>query len=160
MLVRAPSFLTPAAWPALVFLVGGAACAPDEAPPTTAGPGTGAVTFSAAVSLMRERCAPCHTTDHLGVFRIGTTAADDRTAHQELVGPARGSLCIDQELQRVVPGNAERSLVASKLRARLTGADPPCGGGMPPTERAALPLPEIELIERWIVGGAPGPDSR
>lgn len=143
---------------ALALLLG--ACAADAAAPHTPGPdGASVTTFSMVMSLMRERCAPCHTTDHLGVFRIGTSSADDQAAYQELIGPARGSLCIDQGLQRVVPGNSERSLVVSKLRVRLTGADPPCGGGMPTSIEPPLPLREIELIERWIAGGAPGPDA-
>ncbi|HET6283161.1 MAG TPA: hypothetical protein VFH73_19540 [Polyangia bacterium] len=118
----------------------------------------GSVSFAELMVLLRMRCQTCHTIDGLGGgIDFGTSASGDAKAYASLVSPAKGSLCADQGFTRVVPGDPGRSLIIAKLEARAAGTDPPCGGGMPTGERPALPAAEIDLVRRWIAGGAPGP---
>jgi hypothetical protein len=125
---------------------------------STGAEGSAAVRFAELMVMLRSRCQPCHTVDGLGGgIDFGTSPSDDAKAYASLISPAKGSLCSDQGFTRVVPGDVGKSLIIAKLESRRDGVDPPCGGGMPTGERPALPTAEIDLVRRWIAGGAPGP---
>jgi hypothetical protein len=77
-------------------------------------------------------------------------------AYAQLVGasagpaPAAGPIgCASSELLRVVPGDAQRSL----LYRKLSDAAPPCGARMP-LDRRPLSASQLEQLRTWIERGA------
>jgi hypothetical protein len=103
-------------------------------------------------SVIATRCAPCHTT--AGGTGISSGRLDMTTqaaAYTNLVSAAAmGSACTGMGT-RVVPGNAETSL----LYLKVSVDDPtPCGGKMP-LGGPALTEAQAEMIEDWIDDGAP-----
>lgn len=113
----------------------------DEGSPD-AGPASG---FAALYDgILAPRCAGCHgEADPAG----GLSLSSAERAHSDLIDVASGTMDCGGRV-RVVPGDAERSL----LLAKVTGTDL-CGLLMP---IGAAPLSEDEIasIRDWIDGGA------
>ena len=102
-------------------------------------------TFRQVYAIISSNCSPCHTAEALGDLDMSTRAL----AFQNLVDKgAAGPACAGNGRVRVVPGNAEESLLVHKLEGTQD-----CGSRMP-RGRMALPTASIDLIKAWIEGGA------
>jgi hypothetical protein len=102
-------------------------------------------TFGAVHAVLLARCGPCHVTQSSG--RLSLAARD--AAHRALVGVAAMARSCQGRGDRVVPGDAE----ASVLFRKVSGQDL-CGAVMPPPPRARLSAEDQALIRDWIVEGA------
>ncbi len=111
------------------------------------GPGDG-VTFTAIYDdiLIGQGCntSSCHGAN---AGNLQMTTRDE--AYASLVGaPASGFACAEVDLDRVVPGDPEASLLMNKIET----ATPLCGGPMPPG--GSLSPEDIARVRRWIEDGA------
>ncbi len=102
-------------------------------------------TFRAVHALLLARCAPCHVAQASG----GLSVADRDGAYRALVGVAAMARSCRGRGDRVVPGDAE----ASVLFRKVSGQDL-CGALMPPPPRAQLSDADQALIRDWIAAGA------
>ena len=105
-------------------------------------------------SVLADNCTSCHTTGVSGATESGL-ALDAATAYRNLVNvTSRDPIARDDAMPRVLPGNADRSLLYQKLilwdpnHTRNYGAPMPLGG-------QSLTIGQIELVKRWINAGAP-----
>lgn len=118
---------------------------------------TGAPTFDAVFDevLCANDCSNsfCHGGSATGALRL-----DQREeAYTALVGAAAaGEDCTESGLTRVIPGNADASLLVTKLQP-----NPPCGGVMPqfadismPNATVFIPEAQFEQLRAWINAGA------
>jgi hypothetical protein len=115
-----------------------------------AGDGAAVVTFTTIYTgVMSTRCAipGCHVPPTpTGALDLSTQAL----AFQNLVGvDAMGPACGITDFVRVVPGDAEMSL----LFLKVSETPPPCGARMPLTG-APLSAEEQALVAAWINAGA------
>ncbi len=102
-------------------------------------------TFGQVYTIIAADCRPCHTAEDDGDLDMSSR----RLAFDNLVNEdASGSACAGDGRVRVVPGDAEESLLVQKLEGTQD-----CGDRMP-RGRTALPQAQIELIKAWIEGGA------
>jgi hypothetical protein len=103
----------------------------------------------------------CHANPAGGAVTMsGLSFASQSTAYAQLYEvKAMGEYCATPDagpvLTRVVPGNAQESL----LYLKVAEATPPCGATMPKplppaTTVAPLPQAQVTLIEGWINAGA------
>ncbi len=89
----------------------------------------------------------CHGLENQG-GRLDLSS--EEIAYEQLLEvAASGPGCVSTGWLRVVPGDAETSM----LWLKLTPQNLPCGRLMPPTA-AHLDEKEIELVRQWIEGGA------
>ncbi len=105
-------------------------------------PQPGAVTFTRDVfPILAVGCANCHH---------GEWTSSPKWAYDKLKGVADDGPCTGT--RRMVPGDAEASLVIRKLQ----DDKPPCGARMPRTCTAASCLTDTELrtFKAWINAGA------
>jgi mono/diheme cytochrome c family protein len=115
------------------------------------------VAFERVLEIFGEHCVPCHATtperpNGMGKLDLGTAKA----AYDQLVGvAAQGGACLSGGQQRVVPGDADASLLMDKL----INSSGMCGAPMPKPAmgQAFVPIPEAQIAEiaRWIEDGAP-----
>lgn len=115
------------------------------------------VKFSQVFNEVFGGCAGfCHRGSGLGMLSLSleddaySALVDQDARGTELpMGAARA--CADSGVKRVVPGNAEASLLYLKLAGRHA-----CGTAMPPPDTGAPAIPgdKLELVKRWIDGGA------
>jgi hypothetical protein len=104
--------------------------------------------------IIANRCSPCHTTDAKAGFNwsydnlVTNTAVTNATTVKctYLIAPAR----------RVIPGDADHSLLWTKLTLDETQATVHnCGEPMPlPSSGKTVPTSELDTIYRWIQQGA------
>lgn len=114
---------------------------------------TGAPTFDAVFDevLCANDCGNsfCHGGSATGALRLDQREA----AYTALVGTvAAGEECAESGLTRVVPGDADASLLISKVQP-----DPPCGGVMPllaDISMTFIPAAHVEQLRAWINAGA------
>jgi uncharacterized membrane protein len=100
--------------------------------------------------VIRVKCGACHNdAPSFGGLALFPAA---ETAHANLVGVPSGKkegyLCAGSELNRVQPGEPEKSLIYLKL------TNPPCGGKMPPAAFGTTTPEQVELVRQWIADGA------
>jgi hypothetical protein len=136
---------------ALAFALSGlcclAGCAGDGPPP-----GDGASSFDAIQqAIFNVSCVSgsCHSS----ITQAGGLVLEEGQSYERLVGVLPSNATARAAgLERVAPGNPERSFLLRKL----TGPGAAEGGRMP---QAAAPLvaADIERVRAWIVEGAPGP---
>lgn len=147
------SFLSAAIIVALLASISG--CGNDEpsAPTTTAD-----TTITSSTStfkllqteLFAKSCAisGCHA----GGTPTGGLSLESAVAWKNLVGMAPENVAAATEgLQRVMPGQPERSFLLMKLRGQLG----PDHGARMPLGSAALDSGTLEFIRQWIAAGAP-----
>jgi hypothetical protein len=84
-----------------------------------------------------------------GTGTLLMTADADGTYAELVEQPAGGMLCGPSGLMRVMPGDAENSLLWQKVAPGVT----PCGDKMPP-QAAPLGDAQVETVRAWIAGGA------
>jgi hypothetical protein len=103
-------------------------------------------------TVIATKCAPCHTTaGGTGISSGHLDMTTQAAAFTNLVNVAAGGTACAGMGTRVVPGNADGSL----LYLKVSVDDPtPCGGKMP-LGGPALPEAQAEMIEEWIDDGAP-----
>lgn len=103
-------------------------------------------TFTRVLAILRSNCAICHTTEMSGRLNFSGDAGD---VYDRLVGvDALGTACDEQDRIRVIPGDADNSLLLQKLLD-----PPPCGDRMPRLRDALSPA-LIGEIRSWIAAGA------
>lgn len=129
----------------LTATVGG--CGGDEADDT------GAPVAYAEVQGVFDKygCASCHP---------GVNPSLDLTegkSYDELVGI---QALEDPSLYRIVAGDPERSLLYLKLGGAAPLADIPAIGTRMPPRAPPIDPDDLDLIRRWILQGAKGPDGR
>lgn len=119
---------------------------PAASSPASDLPGETAVSFRRdLIPLFRDNCAICHQDE----LPYASLSVEPESAYQMLVGaPAT-----EADMERVAPGNPDRSYLLLKISGRnkfVKGG----GVGMP---LGALPLSaaEVDLVRRWIQQGAP-----
>jgi carboxypeptidase family protein len=129
----------------LTATVGG--CGGDEADDTGA-----PVAYAEVQGVFEEYgCASCHP---------GVNPSLDLTAgksYDELVGV---QALEDPSLYRVVAGDPERSFLYLKLGGAPPVADIPAIGTRMPPRAPPIDADDLDLIRRWILQGAKGPDGR
>lgn len=104
-----------------------------------------APTFRQVYTIIAADCSPCHTAENDGDLDMSSR----QLAFENLVNEgASGSACAGGGRVRVVPGDAEESLLVQKLEGTQD-----CGGRMP-RGRTALPTASIDVIKEWIEAGA------
>jgi hypothetical protein len=138
---------------AIALAAGLWACGGDGAQ-TANGPGFGQV-YSTIIS---QRCAGCHgigdAGPNPGLFFGKLDMSTEQAAYSNLVGvKAAGVSCVMTGETRVVPGNAQESVMFGKVSAPLTMAETPCGDTMP-DDGTSLTQDEVTLIQTWINDGA------
>jgi hypothetical protein len=95
-------------------------------------------------------CPGCHDAHAPGGLDMTSAAR----AYEQLVDvPAHGSKCAPEGLVRVLPGDADQSLLVQKLQGHDAEQKPVCGKPMPQT--TSLPAAEITRVRAWIDQGAP-----
>ena len=131
--------------------------APTPAPttmPTTPPPSqtTPTPTFTDVYAIITNRCISCHfTSSGIGISLGHLDMSTQANAFSNLVNvPAGGVSCGSSGLTRVVPGNANASLLYNKV---APGVPAPCGDKMP-LALASLSQAETDTISGWINGGA------
>jgi hypothetical protein len=104
-------------------------------------------------AVLTPRCtAPCHSG---GEFAAGGLDLEPDPYAALVDVPASAPECAGKGT-RVVPGDPDRSLLYTKVIARIRGTTAPCGETMPlGVDLLPLPDQEAELIRAWIAGGAP-----
>ena len=131
----------------------------DVEPPVEHLPCDGAVCFQQIYDeiLHNTNAYGCDTPFCHGAGNGGLWMLDMPTTYEELVTvPAAGEsiatlpACSETDLVRVVPGDAEASLLFQKV----TEAMPVCGDRMPLDPMMALSDEHVELLRTWIDGGA------
>ena len=135
-----------------VALVGASACGGSAGDRGT-GPQSG--TFGLIqTSVLAGNCTSCHASGTAFAIESGLSL-DGATAYKNLVNvEAHDQTARSDGLLRVVPGNAQKSLLYQKLilwdpnHARNYGAPMPLGG-------QSLTVGQIELVRKWINAGAP-----
>jgi hypothetical protein len=113
-------------------------------------------------SIISARCISCHKPASSGVTVGLLDMSTQAAAYANLVGVAAqgtgtgtsGVTCASASLVRVVPSNADGSLLFNKTHSKLLGALAPCGSPMPPGSSAALTAAQVDLIGAWINAGA------
>ena len=125
----------------------------DAGPVDGGGADVPPVTFTQVYTqVIAVRCMPCHTTAAgVGVLNGHLDMTTQAAAFTNLVNvPAAGVACTGKGT-RVTPGDPD----ASVMYLKISLDDPtPCGGKMP-LNQAALTQEQADLIENWILGGAP-----
>ncbi|MDQ3080701.1 MAG: hypothetical protein M3R07_00615 [Gemmatimonadota bacterium] len=119
------------------------------------GPDVPASTFGLIQTrVFADNCTNCHTSGSAFAKQSGLSL-DRATAYRNLVNaPSLDPGARSEGLLRVVPGDAERSLLYQKLilwdpnHTRHYGAPMPLGG-------QSLTVGQIDFIRRWINAGAP-----
>ena len=97
--------------------------------------------------ILNAQCVFCHVT---GAENAGLNLGR-RDAYQNLVS----TKSTESELLRVVPGDLEKSYLMHKLRGTQLSVGG-SGDSMPKVDPARfLDAGQVELIEKWILGGAP-----
>jgi hypothetical protein len=105
-------------------------------------------------TIISSRCLPCHsvgTGATAGMLDMSTEA----TAYANLVGVKAEGMggCLTSGITRVVPGNAQMSLLFEKVESKLAQVNPPCGDPMP-DDATTLDQAQVDLIQTWIDDGA------
>jgi len=150
--------------PVLAGVAGGAALtSPGQpsgttsaAPPGGSGAGAGSqIRFTQVFNEVLSGCAGfCHGGGALGMLDL----SEERSAYEALVGvDAQGpdavvgtaGACLGSGAKRVVAGDAAASLIYQKLTAAQG-----CGTRMPPPPAEMLAADKLDLVRRWIDGGA------
>ncbi len=147
------SFLIAAITVAAVSTIGG--CGGDEPSAPTTIPADTITSPTATFKLMQtelfaKSCAisGCHAGD----APTGGLSLEPAVAWKNLVGVAPENVAAATEgLQRVMPGQPERSFLLMKLRGQL-GAN---HGAQMPLGSATLDSGKLEFIRQWIAAGAP-----
>jgi hypothetical protein len=117
----------------------------DAGPQRDASIAPAAPTFREVYALIANNCSPCHTSEADGDLDMSTRVI----AYGNLVDQdAEGSACRGSGRVRVVPGDAQESLLVQKLEGTQD-----CGSRMP-RNRTPLPAASIDLIKGWIEAGA------
>ncbi len=117
-------------------------------------------------TIIGQRCIDCHHPGGSGVAVGKLDMSTPAAAFANLVGVhaqgtgagTSGITCasVTPALVRVVPGDANSSLVFHKVQGKLAGTLAPCGSPMPlPAAAEALTQAEVDLISAWIDAGAP-----
>jgi outer membrane protein assembly factor BamB len=125
-------------------------------PPGGVGAGAGGeVRFTAVFNEVLSGCAGfCHGGGALGMLDL----SEELSAYEALVGiDAQGAdmvvgtakACLGSGVKRVVAGDAAASLLYQKLSATQA-----CGTPMPPPPAELLAADKLDLVKRWIDGGA------
>lgn len=135
-----------------VALIGATACSGSGGDANT-GPSSG--TFGLIqTSVLAGNCTSCHAAGSAFATESGLSL-DRGAAYKNLVSAeAHDQTARSDGLLRVVPGDAQKSLLYQKLilwdpnHARNYGAPMPLGG-------QSLTVGQIELVRRWINAGAP-----
>jgi mono/diheme cytochrome c family protein len=115
--------------------------------------GSGKLSFANDVyrKVVLSKCGNCHN-DAPSFGGLAMFPGGPETAYKNLVGVPSGKeegyLCRGSELNRVEPGNPEKSLMYLKLTA------PPCGGKMPPAAFGTTTQEQVDLVRQWILDGA------
>ncbi len=110
-----------------------------------AGEGGATATFTSIYTqIIQPNCANCHTAGHSSNLAMSTQSS----TYANLVNvTAQGSSCGTSGLKRVVPSNANSSLLYQMITATQS-----CGGQMPPSY--SLPSFGITMVRDWINQGA------
>lgn len=122
----------------LIALGGDAACAEPRAIPS----------FKQDIQpIFNTQCVFCHVT---GAENAGLNLAR-HDAYRNLVS----TKSTESELLRIAPGDLEKSYLMHKLRGTQLSVGG-SGDSMPKVDPARLlDAAQVELIEKWILGGAP-----
>jgi len=107
-------------------------------------------------TVISKRCLPCHAPGDAGPgLSYGKLdMSTEQAAYSNLVGiKAAGIFCVPSGLTRVVPGNAQASLLFMKVDSPLTLTSVPCGDTMP-NDGTNLMQADVTLIQTWIDDGA------
>jgi hypothetical protein len=127
--------------------------APDMGTPDAApAPETAPTWTQVYTQVIKARCQPCHTTsDGIGITIGRLDMTSQATAYANVVrAPARGTGCEGRGV-RVTPGSPDQSVMYLKVSLD----DPtPCGAKMP-LGTAPLTKDQADMIEAWIMAGAP-----
>lgn len=118
-------------------------------------PGGATSTFGVIQStIFADNCTSCHSGNSSFAVESGLSL-DRATAYRNLVGVASHEATAKSDgLMRVLPGDAQKSLLYQKLilwdpnHARNYGAPMPLGG-------QSLTAAQIEFVKKWINAGAP-----
>jgi hypothetical protein len=119
---------------------------------STSGDGAAAPTFTQVYAdVLGPSCGMvCHNPSGVGVTQGKLDMSTQAAAFMNLKMAAQGAACASSGMQRVTPGNADKSLVYLKVSLD----DPtPCGGHMP-LQLPNLPQDKTDEIENWINAGA------
>jgi hypothetical protein len=116
---------------------------------------TGPLSYAQHIApILSNRCSPCHTTD----AKAGFNWTYDNLVTNPAVTNALTKACvlITQPPKRVIPGDADHSLLWVKLVSDTHQATVNnCGDHMPqPVSGKVLPTVELDTIQRWIDQGA------
>jgi hypothetical protein len=101
--------------------------------------------------VIRSKCSACHN-DAPSFGGLAFFPGGAEFAYANLVGVPSGDKpeyqCAGSGLNRVQPGEPEKSLIYLKLTL------PPCGGKMPPPAFGTTTPEQQELVRQWIADGA------
>jgi hypothetical protein len=166
-MVKSPGFVfaaPPVAGSGAGGSTGAGGSSPDAGPP---GPGRdagsvdlgtvpiGPLSYAQHIApIIANRCSPCHTTD----AKAGFNWTYDNLVTNPAVTNAltKGCVLISQPPKRVIPGDADHSLLWVKLVSDTHQATVNnCGDHMPqPVSGKVLPTVELDTIQHWIDQGA------
>jgi outer membrane protein assembly factor BamB len=151
-----PAMASTAGAPAIAAPVQGGGGPTSGSPSAGGGSGAGGeVRFTQVFNEVFSGCAGfCHGGGALGMLDLSEEFSAyaalvniDAQGADMVVGSARA--CLGSGVKRVVAGNAAASLVYQKLTATQA-----CGTPMPPPPGATIPADKLDLVKRWIDGGA------
>lgn len=123
--------------------VDAAADVPRDVPRDTGPADAGTPAYAAVQAIFNASCTSCHGGS--GALNLGASVS-----YANLVNvAAAGGSCASSGMLRVAPGDPTNSLLYRKVAATQ-----PCGNSMPRGGPALAPA-DVEIIRRWIAGGAP-----
>lgn len=119
-----------------------AADVPRDVPRDTGPADAGTPAYAAVQAIFNASCTSCHGGS--GALNLGASVS-----YANLVNvAAAGGSCASSGMLRVTPGDPMNSLLFRKVAATQ-----PCGNAMP--RSGPLAPADVEIIRRWIAGGAP-----
>jgi len=119
-----------------------AADVPRDVPRDTGPADAGTPAYASVQAIFNASCTSCHGGS--GALNLGATVS-----YTNLVNvAAAGGSCASSGMLRVTPGDPMNSLLFRKVAGTQ-----PCGNAMP--RSGPLAPADVEIIRRWIAGGAP-----
>jgi hypothetical protein len=106
------------------------------------------------------KCTMCHIPGGIGVTEGHLDMSTQATAYTNLVNvKAMGTACGSSGKTRVIPGNADDSLIIEKTEKKADGTPAPCGSEMPlgcgvTPGLGCLGDDDVTPLKSWINAGA------
>lgn len=122
----------------------------DTTADTTAATGTGVVEvdYAGQIQPIWDAACTCHLQGPSGMMTASTLTLNAEASYAELVGIS----ATQAALPRVQPGDLEGSYLWHKLHGTQADVE---GTGTAMPQIGALDPSDLQLIEAWILGGAP-----